>query len=62
MLGHVTSRLNFFAVPGGRKEWLELFYLGSPAGKIHFKSEFMPQLAPVAFVERPVIMAPQVYA
>jgi|LauGreDrversion4_2_1035121.scaffolds.fasta_scaffold2210298_1 hypothetical protein len=42
MLGHVTTRINFFAVPGGRKEWLELFYMGSPAGKIHFRSEFVP--------------------
>ena len=32
MLGHVTLRVGFFAVPGGRKEWVELFYLGSPAG------------------------------
>ena len=61
MLGHVTTRINFFAVPGGRKEWLELFYMGSPAGKIHFRSEFLPQLVPVAVVERPVVMAPPVF-
>lgn len=28
MLGHVTTKVGFFAIPGGRKEWLELFYLG----------------------------------
>jgi hypothetical protein len=42
MIGHVTTRVNFFAVPGGRAEWLELFYLGMPAGRIHFRSEFIP--------------------
>lgn len=26
MIGHVTTRVNFFAVPGGRAEWLELFF------------------------------------
>ena len=57
-IGHVTTRVNFFAVPGGRAEWLELFYRGMPAGRIHFKSEFYPQMAPVAIVERPVLMAP----
>ena len=61
MLGHVTLRVGFFAVPGGRKEWVELFYLGSPAGKIHFRSEFFPQIAQVAVVERPVFTAPTVF-
>ena len=57
MLGHARTNLGFFAVPGGRKEWLELFYEGGvPAGKIHFRSEFF--LAPVAVVEpiRPPIV------
>jgi len=27
-LGYVTIRVNFFAVPGGRSEWLELFFRG----------------------------------
>jgi hypothetical protein len=42
MIGHATTRLNFFAVPGGRAEWLELFFLGMGAGRIHFRSEFFP--------------------
>ncbi len=25
-IGHVRSKVGFFAVPGGRAEWLELFY------------------------------------
>lgn len=25
-IGHVTIKVGFFAVPGGRAEWLELFY------------------------------------
>lgn len=41
-LGYVTIRVNFFAVPGGRAEWLELFFRGEPAGRIHFTSEFTP--------------------
>ena len=48
MIGHATTRLNFFAVPGGRAEWLELFFLGMPAGRIHFRSEFLPQVAMTA--------------
>lgn len=41
-LGYVTTRVDFFAVPGGRAEWLELFFRGGPGGRIHFKSEFTP--------------------
>ena len=41
-IGAATIRVGFFAVPGGRSEWIELFYMGYPAGKIHFKSEFRP--------------------
>ena len=25
-IGHVTTKIGFFAIPGGRAEWLELFY------------------------------------
>ncbi len=42
MIGHVRSKVGFFAVPGGRAEWLELFFEGYPAGRIHFRSEFTP--------------------
>jgi len=43
-IGHARIKLAFFAVPGGRAEWIELFYQGYPAGRIHFKSEFHPQV------------------
>lgn len=42
MIGHVRTKVGFFAVPGGRAEWLELFFEGYPAGRIHFRSEFTP--------------------
>jgi hypothetical protein len=41
-IGAATLRVGFFAVPGERAEWIELFYMGYPAGKIHFKSEYRP--------------------
>jgi hypothetical protein len=40
MIGHATVRVNFFAIPGGRQEWIELFFRGYPAGRIHFKSHY----------------------
>lgn len=42
MIGHVRTKVGFFAVPGGRAEWLELFFEGYPAGRIHFRSDFTP--------------------
>lgn len=71
MIGHVTTRVNFFAVPGGRAEWLELFYEGYPAGRIHFRSEFTPQIAeqfvqpmiaPQVIIEQPAYMVNPVVA
>jgi len=40
VLGVCTTKVNFFAVAGGRQEWLEIFFRGSPCGRIHFRSEF----------------------
>jgi hypothetical protein len=50
-IGHCRIKVEFFALPGGREEWLELFFQGYPAGRIHFKSEFYPQ----AVVAAPIV-------
>jgi hypothetical protein len=34
MIGFAKCRLNLFCIPGGMTEWLELFYMGMPAGRI----------------------------
>jgi len=39
-LGVCTAKVSFFAVAGGRQEWLEIFFRGVPCGRIHFRSEF----------------------
>ncbi len=51
-LGFVEVPVHFFARPGGRTEWLELAFDGVPAGRVHFTSEFHPE----------VLMAPPVLA
>ena len=42
-LGQARLPVRQFAVLGGATEWIELFYNGFPAGKIHFRSEYFPQ-------------------
>lgn len=43
MIGHAKVPMHFFARPGGASEWIELFWQGFAAGRIHFKSEYFPQ-------------------
>jgi hypothetical protein len=43
MVGHCQVPMSFFARVGGAQEWLELKFMGMPAGNIHFTSEYFPQ-------------------
>lgn len=46
MIGHAKCPLNFFCRPGEMNEWLELkFGLGFNAGRIHMRSEYIPEMA-----------------
>ena len=46
MIGHAKVPLNFFCRPGEMNEWLELkFGLGFDAGRIHMRSEYIPEAA-----------------
>lgn len=42
--GLCECRVDFFAVAEGREEWLELQFMDQFAGRIHFKSEFFPEM------------------
>ncbi len=44
MLGHASVQLKLFCLPGGMQEWIELFNYGQPAGRIHLRSEYMPEM------------------
>lgn len=49
--------MSFFARVGGAAEWIELKYLGMPAGNIHFTSEYFPQAVVAApMVQQTVIV------
>ena len=41
-IGHAKVRADFFARPGGCEEWIEIHHMGAPAGRVHFRSEFIP--------------------
>lgn len=41
-IGHCEVPTNFFCRVGGCEEWLELKFRGMNAGRIHFRSEYMP--------------------
>ena len=41
-IGHCEVPTNFFCRVGGCEEWLELKFRGMDAGRIHFRSEYMP--------------------
>ena len=41
-LGQARLPVRRFAVLGGASEWIELYFNGFPAGKIHFRSEYLP--------------------
>jgi len=43
MIGCANLKVGFFAAPGGREEWVDIYFRGYPAGRIHFKSEYWPQ-------------------
>lgn len=46
MIGHAKCPLNFFCRPGQMNEWLELkFGMGFNAGRIHMRSEYIPEMA-----------------
>ena len=47
-IGRAKLRLDFFAMGAGRQEWIELWYLDMPAGKIHFRSEWFPEVQMMA--------------
>jgi hypothetical protein len=51
MIGHAQVPMHFFAKVGGAAEWIELKYMGMPAGNIHFTSEYVPQ----AVVAQPMV-------
>jgi hypothetical protein len=51
-LGWCEVPVHFFARAGGRSEWLELKFDDVPAGRVHFTSEFHPEM----MMEAPVIM------
>ena len=53
-LGHAEINVGFFAKAGGCQESLELKFEGQFAGRIHFRSEFIPR----AFDIAPVMVAP----
>ena len=40
MIGHAQVPMSFLAKVGGAVEWIELKYMGFPAGNIHFKSDY----------------------
>lgn len=42
-VGRCQVPMSRFARVGGAQEWLELNYMGMPAGNIHFTSEYIPQ-------------------
>ena len=42
-LGQARLPVRRFAVLEGASEWIELYFNGFPAGKIHFRSEYLPQ-------------------
>ncbi len=42
-LAQAKCPLNFFCRPGMMNEWLELFYMGFPAGRIMMRSEYFPE-------------------
>ena len=44
-IGRARVRLDFFAVGSGRQEWIELFHLDMPAGRLHMRSEWFPEMA-----------------
>lgn len=41
-IGHANVDVGFFARPGGCEEWIEIHHMGAPAGRVHFRSEFIP--------------------
>ena len=43
IIAKAKCRLNFFCRPGNMNEWLELFYMDMPAGRIMIRSEYMPE-------------------
>lgn len=44
MIGSARVPLRFFCVPLGLTEWIELFFMGMPAGRIQFRSEYFPEV------------------
>lgn len=50
-LGHAEAPLTFFAKPGGVSEFLPLHRLTENAGRIHFRSEFVPKVFTAGVVE-----------
>lgn len=45
MIGSARVPLRFFCVPTGLTEWIELFFMGMPAGRIQFRSEYFPEIS-----------------
>jgi len=44
MIGHLRVPARFFVELGCREsEWMELKFMGMPAGNVHFKTEYFPQ-------------------
>ena len=41
IIGTCEVPLQRFDHPGGREEWVEIFNFGMPAGRLHFRSEFV---------------------
>ena len=41
IIGTAEVPLGRFAIPGGAQEWIEIFFHGRPAGRLHFRSEFV---------------------
>ena len=44
MIGSARVPLKFFCIPAGMTEWIELFFMGMPAGRIQFRSEYFPEM------------------
>ncbi len=44
MIGSARVPLRFFCIPTGLTEWIEIFFMGMPAGRIQFRSEYFPEM------------------
>lgn len=44
MIGSARVPLRFFCIPAGLTEWIELFFMGMPAGRIQLRSEYFPEM------------------